>query len=251
MLIDTHAHPHMEGYQLEPGEFFAKAQEAGVEQLICVGTSAEDSRRAIAFAAGHEGCHASVGLHPHDAKTGTTELDELVALVDQDVVVAVGECGLDYYYNHSPAADQEQALRGQIELALAHGLPLIFHVREAFDEFFRILDDYSGIRGVIHSFTADLGVLQRCLQRDLYIGVNGIMTFTKEQSQLEAARQIPPDNLLLETDAPFLTPHPFRGTVNHSGQVRVVAEFLADLRSEPLAALAAQTTENARNLFKL
>ena len=166
-------------------------------------------------------------------------------------LVAIGETGLDYHYMHSSKEDQEKLFRFQLSLAQEHDLPLIFHVREAFDDFFKILDDHKGVRGVVHSFSAGKKELDEILARDLCIGVNGIVTFTKFAEQLEAVRAIPLDKLLLETDAPFLTPVPFRGTICQPKYVRVTAEFLADLRGESLDQLAHATTQNARALFNL
>ncbi len=164
-------------------------------------------------------------------------------------IVAIGECGLDYFYGHSTKQEQEKALRYQIELALEFDLPLIFHVRDAFDDFWPIFDSYQGIRGELHSFTDDATNLSKALTRGLYIGVNGIMTFTKNDWQLEVAKAIPSDRLLLETDAPFLTPKPLRGRVNEPARVLLTATFLSDLRQEPLEELAQHTTTNARHVF--
>ena len=166
-------------------------------------------------------------------------------------IVAVGECGLDYFYGHSSKEDQEKVLRYQIELALEYNLPLIFHVRDAFDDFWPIFDSYQGLRGVLHSFTDTQVNLDKALERELYIGVNGIMTFTKNDWQLEVSRAIPVKNLLLETDAPFLTPAPIRGRVNEPANVMLTARFMSELRHVSVEELANQTTANARQLFSL
>jgi len=166
-------------------------------------------------------------------------------------LVAIGECGLDYFYNHSPKKTQIKALRFQIELALKYNLPLIFHVREAFDDFWPIFDEYKGIRGVIHSFTDTPANLDKILKRGLSVGVNGIATFTKNEHQLQAYKSIPLANLMLETDSPFLTPIPLRGRVNVPANTSLVAEFLAELRSESLSELAEVTTQNALKLFSI
>ncbi len=253
-FIDTHAHPHMEGYELSPDEFIDKANRSDVMTIVCIGTEAEDSRRAIEFAKTNPGCYASIGLHPHEAKLHDDQKQNLARLVTDERVVAVGECGLDYYYEHSPRDNQKSALRGQIELAVENDLPLVFHVREAFEDFFAIFDEYAAntkIRGVVHSFTADKATAKACMDRGLYVGLNGIMTFTKDDSQLDAAKYISLGSLVLETDAPFLTPVPFRGKVNDSGHVRTVAEFLANLRGESLEDIARATTQNAKELFRI
>jgi TatD DNase family protein len=254
IFTDTHCHIHSAGYPIPIEEVDAHCQEANVAYLLCVGTNAEDSKRAVNFVQDRPTSWASIGLHPHEAKDGQTALDELRAVITdakRQKIVAIGECGLDYFYRHSSKKDQEKALRFQIELALEHDLPLIFHVREAFDDFWPIFDSYDGIRGELHSFTDHQNNLDKALTRQLFIGVNGIMTFTKHDWQLEIAKTMPLERLLLETDAPFLTPMPLRGKVNEPARVRLVAEFLANLRHISLQELAAITTVNARQLFSI
>ncbi len=165
-------------------------------------------------------------------------------------VVAIGETGLDYYYSHAPKEDQRKLLRFQLAVATEHDLPLIFHVREAFTDFWQVLDDYPGVRGVVHSFTAGRAELEQVLKRGLFIGLNGIVTFTKSEEQLATAKMVPLDRLLLETDAPFLTPVPYRGKICQPKYVVEIAKFLAELRHESLGELAQATTRNARTLFK-
>jgi TatD DNase family protein len=148
-------------------------------------------------------------------------------------------------------AEQQAALRGQIELALERELPLIFHVREAFPEFFEIIGDYNGLRGVVHSFSGGPAEAQRAVAAGLHIALNGIITFTKQEPQLAAARELPTDRLLLETDCPFLSPAPHRGQTNEPARVADIAQFVANLRRQPLAELAAATTTNAAQLFGL
>lgn len=253
-FVDTHCHVHFADYELDPEVVIADALEAGVTRMICVGCTLADSKRGVDLAAKHRSIWASIGVHPHEAKfyvENEKALQELRDLARKPRVVAVGEIGLDYYYNNSPKEDQARLLRYQLELAQEHNLPVIFHVREAFDDFFAILSDFKGVTGVIHSFTADKAILDKCIERGLYIGLNGIMTFTKDQSQLDAAKAVPLDRLLLETDAPFLTPVPFRGTICQPKHVVSTAEFLSDLRQERLEELAVATTQNALTLFRL
>lgn len=253
-LIDTHCHIQFADYPLDPDEVLAQAQQAGVEGLLVVGCSLPDSQAAPEFAARHEGVWASIGLHPHEAARYVRDeeaLQQFKKLASQPKVVAIGEAGLDYYYEHSPRADQKKMLRFQLELALEHDLPLIFHVRDAFGDFWPIFDNYKGVRGVVHSFSSDERDVEQVLARGLYVGLNGIMTFTKRPDQLEAAKHVPLDRLLLETDAPFLTPYPYRGKICEPKHVLTTAEFLADLRGENLEDLAHATTANAKRLFSL
>ncbi len=264
-LVDTHCHIQSAG--LKKGEritreLWAKSEltgdvmadtaaQAGVTRLLCVGCDLEDSRLAIDFAQNHKNCWASIGIHPHEAQhyQDGRKVPEFAALTTQPKIVAIGECGLDYYYEHSSKTEQRNVLEFQIELALAAGLPLIFHVRDAFDDFWPVFDSYTGIRGVLHSYTDSADNLQKALERGLYVGVNGIATFTKDPTQLEVYKSIPLKHLLLETDAPFLTPTPYRGTINEPKRLGAVADFLAELRGENRQQLAEATTGNARKLF--
>ncbi|MBP9812887.1 TatD family hydrolase [Candidatus Saccharibacteria bacterium] len=250
-FIDTHCHIHSADYKLDPEVVLNDASNAGVTKLICVGTDIPDSHLATNFANDHENVWASVGLHPHDSKLGSQEFIKLEALATEPKVVAVGECGLDYFYNHSSKTDQVATLEFQIDLAERHKLAMIFHVRDAFGDFWPIFDNFSGIRGVIHSFTASTLELEQALKRNLYIGINGIMTFTKDTSQLEAVKKVPLNKLVLETDAPFLTPVPLRGKINQPKNTVLTGEFLARLRGENLDVIAASTTKNAEKLFDI
>lgn len=264
-LVDTHCHIQSAG--LDRGErgtreLWAKAPEltgggmvkaaatAGVTRLLCIGCDLEDSRLAIEFVRHRPNCWAAVGIHPHEAQhLGGRKVPEFAALATRPKVVAIGECGLDYYYKHSSKADQLKVLEFQIELALAADLPVVFHVREAFNDFWPVIDSYSNVRGVVHSFTDNAENLSKALERGLYVGINGIATFAKNPAQLEVYKTIPLSNLLLETDAPFLTPTPYRGSINEPKRLSAVADFLVGLRGEDSKQLAAATTANARKLF--
>ncbi len=248
MLIDTHCHIH-ESYELPLNEVLKRASEAGVGEYICIGTSELSSQQAIEFAETHSEAYASIGVHPHDTKDGYANIEELVSTSKK--IVAIGEIGLDYFYTNSPREVQIEALEVQIQVALRHNLPIIFHVREAFDDFWPIFDKYPGIRGELHSFTDSAENLEKALKRGLFIGVNGISTFTKDEIQKNTFDSIPIDRLLLETDAPFLTPAPLRGKVNEPAFVRLVAEFHANRRGISLEDIADATTTNARALFNL
>jgi TatD DNase family protein len=252
-LTDTHCHIHSADYGLDADEVIAAASKAGVTRLLCVGTDLGDSQKAVEFVQNRQNCWATIGLHPHEASRYADDesaRESFTSLINHPKVVAVGECGLDYY-QHSPKPDQQKTLRFQLELALEHKLPLIFHVREAFADFWPIFDEYEGIKGVVHSFSAGQEEMDEVLRRDLYVGLNGIMTFTKDDKQLAAAKNVPLQKLLLETDAPYLTPVPYRGTICKPEHVKVTAEFLADLRGESPSDLATATTNNAKQLFRL
>jgi TatD DNase family protein len=253
-FIDTHCHVHFADYQHDADLVLDKAAHNGVTRVLCVGCTLSDSQAGVEYAAKRDGVWATIGLHPHEGSVYVDDhhaLQQFRDLVNKPKVVAIGETGLDYYYEHSSKDVQKKLLRFQLDLAVEHDLPLIFHIRDAFDDFWAIYDEYRGLRGVVHSFSANAKELEEVLSRGLYVGLNGIMTFTKNQEQLEAAKRIPLDRLLLETDAPFLTPVPFRGKICEPGHVLVTAEFLSHLRGENLDDLAAATTQNAERLFKI
>lgn len=266
-LFDTHCHVHEIEEKLTPvhdkwfsdksergtDSVLSGAAEAGVTRMLVIGTSLADSELAVKFAQEHEYVWASIGIHPHEAQhhLDTDTKKRFAALATAEKVVAVGECGLDYFYEHSPKEAQQELLRFQLEVATQHNLPLSFHVREAFDDFWPIFAEYDGVRGVLHSYTDNEANLARALDVGLYIGVNGIATFPSSASQHVIYRTIPQRSLLLETDAPFLTPVPFRGKVCEPKHVRVTAEFLAELRGETLEELARYSTANARALLNV
>jgi len=251
MLIDTHCHIHEKDYPNAEGAY-TRAVEAGVSQMICVGTDEDSSARAVAFASNHEGVWASVGLHPHDATEGVTAIKSLRALLQNDTnntIVAVGECGLDFFYDNSPREAQIEMLHAQLRLAQEFKKPVIFHVREAFADFWPIIDQYEDITGVIHSFTDTEVTLKEAISRGFSIGVNGIATFAKDKQAMYAA--IPINSICLETDAPFLTPVPHRGTVNEPALLTLVATHIANLQSINLEELSQATERCALDTFSL
>lgn len=274
-LIDTHCHIHdsefSKKYDQTADEIIAEAKNDGVSTLICVGTDLPSSLSAISFVTGRESRYCSVAIHPHEVALHPlekllVELESLEKLIEENKskIVAIGECGLDYYYHSDEDVreNQKKLLGKHIEIAKKHNLPIIFHIRDpkdqdinqlgsAFKDFFEILDKHKNIRGVVHSFSAGPQELKGALKRGLYIGLNGIMTFTKQAHQLDTAKKVPRSSLLLETDAPFLTPAPFRGTMCKPKHIVATAEFLSTLRDENLEDLAKETTANARQLFSI
>lgn len=252
-LIDTHCHIHdHEFFPTQREEVYDRAHQADVS-MLCVGTTHADSLAAVEFAREHDGAWAIVGVHPHDSKDGWQEIGSLLAAADDASKIAgVGEIGLDYHYTHSPRAVQIQALEEQLQYALDYKLPVSFHVRDAYEDFWPVLANFSAIRGVLHSFTDSIDNLEIALSNGLFIGVNGISTFARDKQAMFDA--VPLERMLLETDAPFLTPVPFRGRVNEPAFVRNVAEYHALQRQEQgvtLEHLARATSANARELFSI
>lgn len=218
--------------------------------MIVVGTSEADSLEAAEFAANHDGVWAVVGVHPHDTKQGWTSVEQLLKQRPEKLV-GIGEIGLDYFYDNSPRDVQIKALEQQLQWAVDYNLPVSFHVREAYADFWPVFDNFSGVKGVLHCFTDTMETLEQALKRGLFLGVNGISTFTKDPQQQEMFVAIPLEHMLLETDAPFLTPRPFRGTMNEPAFVREVAKHQAEVRNLPLVDIIATTTLNATTLFIL
>ena len=253
MLIDTHSHIHFDTFRLDIDDILDRAHLAGVDKMLVVGVSDTDTSQAIAVARSYQNLWATAGLHPHDADRGYEALEEIATLATHESVVAIGECGLDYYKSETSPEDQERVLRFQIELAIELKLPMIFHIRNAFPEFWHIFDDYTRegekIRGVVHSFTAGVAELEGSLDRGLNIALNGIMTFTEDRTQLNAAKRVPLDRLILETDCPFLAPVPMRGKRNEPAYIAHTAKFLAGLRDENPSELENATSKNAEALF--
>jgi TatD DNase family protein len=262
-FIDTHCHIHdpefTNKYDTSVEDIIRSAHAVGVKEFVCVGTDVKSSSEAVVFCVDKSYAHASLAVHPHEAThmgraeiaSAISSLRELYAL--DGPVVAIGECGLDYFYHKEAVTIRRQSelFRAHIELAQELDLPMIFHIRDAFEDFFRIIDGYDGVRGVVHSFSATTKELEGVVERGLYLGLNGIVTFTKDPKQLEAAKSAPIENIVLETDAPFLTPKPFRGTMCEPKHVINITQFLSELRGESPEFLAEQTTKNAQKLFNL
>lgn len=241
-------------FAAELDEAVADARAAGVERLITVGTDAARSRQAVAAAARHPGVvWATVGLHPHDARNG---LDEVVAVLDDPATaercVAVGECGLDYHYDHSPRAVQQEAFAAQIRLAHERDLALVIHTRDAWDDTFAILDA-EGVpeRTVMHCFTGGPDEVRRCLDRGAHISFSGIVTFPKAQDLRAAAALCPLDRVLVETDSPYLTPVPHRGKPNRPALVPLVGAAVAEAMGRSVDEVAAATWTNTDRVYRL
>jgi TatD DNase family protein len=244
----------------------AVADAAGVRGLVCVGTDAGSSRQAIELArragggddgrdaAPGIGVWATIGVHPHDAIQGTEVVARLLEECAADLpgaVVAVGECGLDYHYDHSPRSVQREAWAAQIELARRQGLTLVVHSREAWDDTVALLRGTEDLGVVLHCFTGGPDEARRCLDLGAHLSFSGIVTFPNADDVRAAARLCPSDRLLVETDAPFLAPVPHRGRPNQPAWVSLVGAAVAEARGEPVEDVAERTTANARRLFSL
>lgn len=248
MFVDTHCHIHESGFfKDDREEVYSRAINAEVK-MICIGTNEEFSQEAVEFAATHHDVWATVGVHPHDTKDGWQKIGEILAKKPEKIV-GIGEIGLDYFYNNSPRETQIRALEGQLQWAADYNLPVSFHVREAYDDFWPIFANFPGVRGVLHSYTDTVKNLEKALSEGLFVGVNGISTFARDKQAVFDA--VPLEKMLLETDAPFLTPVPLRGKINEPAFVRNVAEYHAKRREVELEHLARVTSANASRLFEI
>jgi TatD DNase family protein len=255
-LIDSHAHIQGKEYAGETAAVIQRAAAAGVEQIIVVGGAGDMSSNtaAVALAESCVSLYATVGMHPHDAKdVGEEELRGLKELAAYPKVIAVGETGLDYFYNHSPREVQRRVFAQFIRLAKETGLPLVVHERDAASEAIELLrsEGAGKIRGVIHCFTGDYEAARDYLDLGFYLSFTGIITFKNAQPLREVVRKVPLDRIFVETDSPHLTPVPHRGKRNEPAFVRLVAETVARLKEIPLEQVAHTTTRNVRQLFRI
>src|SRR5215471_12141289 len=255
-LIDSHAHIQGAMYAAEVDEVIKRAEKAGVEKIIVVGGAGElsSNQAAVALAERYENLYATVGMHPHDAKdVGEEELKELRTLTTRHKVVAVGETGLDFYYNHSPHDIQREIFVRFINLAQETGLPLVVHERDAHKDVAELLrrEGTGKIRGVIHCFTGDYEAARNYLDLGFYLSFTGIITFKNAQPLREVVGKIPLERLFVETDSPYLTPVPHRGKRNEPANVRFVADTIARVKSVSVEEVAQQTTDNVSNLFQI
>lgn len=253
MLIDTHSHIQLDDYSANRDEVLERARAASVA-MMAVGVDIPSSQAAIVLADQYNDVFATVGLHPHDAagdkgEVAAEDMAALTKLAEHDSVLAIGECGLDYYYNNSPKVAQIDIFKQQIELALKLNKPMVWHVRDAFIDFFDVVDQYPGIRGIVHCFTGTQVEMQAAIDRGFYIAYNGIMTFTKDEAQLETVRATPLDKIVLETDCPWLSPKSHRGRPNEPAYIVEIATFLADLRGEDYDEFCTVTTHNAKTIL--
>lgn len=255
MLIDTHTHLDDTRYDGDRDETIERARKAGVGTFLTIGCDLATSRSAVTLADRHADVYASVGVHPHEVKhIGDGWYDELRRLARHEKVVAYGEIGLDYHYNHSSPQEQRQRFREQVQLARELRLPVIIHTREAQQDTIAILKEEmaSEVGGVFHCFSGDAWLAKDALDLGFYLSFSGILTFQNATMLREIARQTPLDRVLIETDCPYLTPVPHRGKRNEPAFVSHVARQLAEIHSElSLEKIEEATTENARRLFRL
>ena len=254
MFIDTHCHLDFERFNEDRSAVIARAAQTGIQRMIVPGVDLLNCPAVLKLAGQYDNIYAAVGVHPNStAKWQDDWIDSLRQLAAHEKVVAIGEIGLDNYWDKSPQTTQRWALRAQLKLAAELSLPVIIHNREADEDIIRVLAEspLAGQEGagVLHSFSGDWGTAHAALQMGFYIGFTGPLTFKKSVELRWVASQVPINRILIETDAPFLTPEPYRGQRNEPAYVAQVAAQLAEIRNVDTAVIAQQTTENALRLF--
>ncbi|MCS7173123.1 MAG: TatD family hydrolase [Armatimonadetes bacterium] len=251
-MIDAHLHLDDPRFDPDRDAVVERAIEAGVRALITMGVDLESSRRAVALSERYPVVYAAVGIHPNHAHRAMPEdFDAIRELAHHPRVVAIGECGLDYYRDWCPREVQQENLRRHVRLANALAKPLVIHNREAHADVLRILEEEGAVRVVMHMFTGPVGHAQECARRGYWMGVGGVATYPNAHGVRESVRHIPDERLLVETDAPYLTPHPDRGRRNEPAYLPRIVEALAAIRGQRTGVLASLVDHNARVCFDL
>lgn len=250
-IIDTHCHIDLDAFDDDRDDVIHRALEAGVSTMLVIGFEPERWEAAEALAGQYPMIKVAAGLHPNSASRFCPEiLDSIAAQLERPDVLAIGETGIDLYWDDAPLDVQQEAFRAQIDLARELNVPFIVHQRDAEAEVLEVLQSFGApLNGVLHCFTGDWQYAERVLSLGMNIGLGGAVTFKSRTDLHDAAARIPLDRIVLETDAPFMAPVPHRGKRNEPGYVRHVAERLADLRNEALETISETTSESARQLF--
>ena len=253
MLFDSHAHIDDEQFDADREQVIQRALENGVTGMINVGCSMLSSARSVALAGQYQSIYAAVGIHPHDAEGALeTDYQQLATWSQQDKIVAIGEIGLDYYRDLSPRDVQRAVFIRQIDVARQMNMPLIIHDRDAHGDILDIIKtEAKGLTGVLHCFSGSLEMAKEVIKLGFYISVAGPVTFKNAAKLPGIVASVPLERLLIETDSPYLTPHPYRGKRNEPAYVRIVAEQVASLRGIELSVLAEATSNNVKQLFKI
>lgn len=252
MLIDTHVHLNNEALYEDVENYIKKAQNENVTRFIVIGYNPEMNEKAIALAEKYDFVYASVGMHPTYVKDHkSSDIELFVKQLDHKKVVAVGECGLDYHWDKDNKTDQKRIFERQIELSKALDLPLSIHMRDATEDTYEVLKRYAPLKGIMHCYSGSKEFASKFLELGLHISLGGPVTFKNAKVPKDVAKLVPLDKLLIETDAPFLAPHPYRGKQNDSSYLPLIAQAIAALKEVSFETIATHTTKNAKTLFNL
>jgi len=254
MYFDTHAHLDDEQFVLDQEAVITRAEEAGVELIVNVGYNVTSAQQTVELTQKYAFIYGAVGLHPHEAQDLTDDVcHEIRELAKKSKVVAIGEIGLDYYYDHSPRGTQQQAFREMIRLAKEVRLPLIIHDRDAHEDTLRIVKEEKAaeVGGIFHCYSGSLPLAKEIIKMGFYLALGGALTFKNARKTVEIAREIPLEYLLIETDCPYLTPVPYRGKRNEPAYVVKVAEAIAEIKGLSVAEVAQATLNNGKRLLEI
>jgi TatD DNase family protein len=252
MLVDTHVHLNAHQFKDNVDEVIKRAKANGVETMIVVGFDQKTNKRAIELSKEYDFIYATIGYHPTEAKN-ITEKDkqDLLHLLDTEKIVGIGECGLDFYWDKDNKEQQIELFQWHIELSKKYDLPLIIHMRDASEATYNVLSEYENLKGIMHCYSGSAEMAPMFLDLGLHISLGGPVTFKNGRVPKEVAKIVPLDKLLVETDSPYLAPHPFRGKQNEPAHVKLVAEEIARLKEMPYKKIAEITTKNAVQLFNI
>lgn len=251
MLIDSHSHIEMKAFDGDRDQVVARAKDVGVDYIIAVGISLEDCKRVVSITKQYKTVYGVIGIHPHHAKDiDNKTYDSLRQMVHNDKIVAYGEIGLDFFRNLSPRNTQIKRFGEQLELASEVGLPVVIHDREAHAQTMNILEQWKGDkRGIIHCFSGDYGMARKCLDMGFYISIPGTITFKNSHQLRDVVKKVPMNRLLVETDAPFLTPQQKRGGRNEPAYVMYTALRIAEIKGVPVEEVEEITYKNTLDVF--
>lgn len=249
-MIDTHCHINMAEFDNDIEQVIQDAFDQDVKPIIVIGINSDSNKKAIELSKTYEGLYATVGIHPSEADQNS--VSSLLTLLDDPKVIAIGECGLDFYWRDDNKEIQKKVFIEQIELSIKYNLPLVIHTRHSFDEAYECLLPYRGqAKGVFHCFSSDLKDALKAIDLGFYIGLDGPVTFKNGKDAIDIATHVPLERLLVETDSPYLAPMPFRGKRNEPQYLPYIVEAIALHRMIPVADVIKQTTANARKLFSI
>lgn len=252
MIFDTHAHYDDGAFDADREELLAQIHAAGVQLVVDPGCDAESSRRALELADRYDFIYAAVGFHPEElSKLTDNAIEEIARLAEHEKCVAIGEIGLDYYWDDSRREEQKALFARQLELALALDKPVIIHDREAHGDSFELVSRYSALRGVFHCYSGSAEMAKELLKRGWYLGFDGPVTYKNARKTLEVLEICPPERILIETDSPYLSPVPMRGKRNDSRNLRFVAEKIGEIKGLSADEVISITNANGRTLFRI
>lgn len=254
MYFDTHAHLDDSKFREDQEQVIARAREAGLELIVNVGYNLQSARRTVAMTKKYDFIYGAVGMHPHDAKDLDGEsLRELRRLAQEPKIIAIGEIGLDYHYDHSPRDVQQRVFRRMIDLARELKKPIVIHDREAHEDIFRILKEENAkeVGGIFHCYSGSWPMAKEAIEMGFYISIAGPVTFHNAKKTVEVVKEVPLEWLLIETDSPYLAPVPYRGKRNESAYVVKVAEMIAQIRGLDVEEVGRITTTNGKRAFNI